>query len=247
MPQFPEFHPRPGTDEQITRIRSVALSVFQASSAIFYWIDDGRSMVVADTTGPGCRYIGRYLRDMQAFDPLNIERLVSSRKRVATMSYDRSLAPRSAFERYSSYLTESDIADVLDFVFWHDDEPIAGLGILKHRDDPPISGETLRVAQSMQPYIEYHIGGHPRQRAGRRHRQMRLVHGLTTREIEIAELIRDGLANRHIAEALDIGLGTVKTHLLHIFQKMDVSSRTMLSIRLADIDAAAAETTATLA
>lgn len=242
MLQLPEFHVRPGTDEQITQIRNVALSVFQASSAVFYWIDEDRSMVVADATGPCCRYIGRYVRDMQAFDPLNIDRLVSSRKRVATMSHDRSLAPRSAFERYSSYLAESEIVDVLDFVFWQDNQPIAGLGILKRRDDPLISGETLRVAQSMQPYIEYHIGSHPRPRDRRRQRMLQLVYGLTAREIKIAELIRDGLANRHIAETLNIGLGTVKTHLLHIFQKMDVSNRTMLSIRLADNDAESAIT-----
>ncbi|MBS7541400.1 response regulator transcription factor [Ancylobacter lacus] len=211
----------------------MALSVFQAGSAVFYWIDDDRSMVVADTTGPCCRYIGRYLHDMQAFDPLNIDRLVSSGKRVATMSHDRSLAPRSAFERYSRYLSDSEIADVLDFVFWQDDEPIAGLGILKHRSDPLICGETLRVAQSMQPYIEYQLGRHPRPRDRRRQRELQRVYGLTGREIEIAELIRDGLANRDIAETLNIGLGTVKTHLLHIFQKMEVSNRTMLSARLA--------------
>ncbi len=233
MLQHPALRPAPALDEQIAQIRNVALSVFQAGSAVFYWIDDDRSMQVADTTGPCCRYIGRYLRDMQAFDPLNIDRLVASRKRVATMSQDRSLAPRSAFERYSRYLSDSEIADVLDFVFWQDDEPIAGLGILKQCSDPLISGETLRVAQSMQPYIEYQLGGHPRPRDRRRQRLLQRVYGLTAREIEIADLIRDGLANRDIAETLNIGLGTVKTHLLHIFQKMDVSNRTMLSTRLA--------------
>jgi DNA-binding CsgD family transcriptional regulator len=179
---------------------------------------------------------------MKAFDPLNIERLVSSRKRIATMGNDRHLAPRSEFERYSAYLSESEISDVLDFVFWREDMAFAGLGILKSRADPPISGETLRIASSIQPYIEFNLGDHPRPREHRRHQQLRSVYGLTRREIEIADLISGGLTNQHIAEALSIGLGTVKTHLLRVFQKLDVSNRTMLSARLAGIESEAHET-----
>lgn len=221
--------------EQIAQIRSVALTTFQARSAILYWIDDTQAMVVADAVGPCCRHIDHYIRDMMAFDPLNIERLASSAKRVATMSHDRHLAPSSEFERYSSYLRDSEITDVLDFMFWHDGEPFAGLGVLKSHDDPPITGETLRIAASIQPYLEFNLGEHPRRREHRRRRQLRDGYGLTAREIEITELLGNGLTNQDIAEALTIGLGTVKTHLLHIFQKLDVSNRTMLSARLANL------------
>lgn len=228
--------PSRATDEQIARIRDVAMRTFQASSTVVYWIDDRRHMVVADVVGPGMRYIDRYIRDMKPFDPLNIERLVASGKRIATISQDRHLAPACDFEHYRGYLRDSDVTDVLDFVFWCDDEPFAGLGILKSPDDPSISEETLRIATSLQPYLEFNLGNHPRHRLWRRHRQMRLIYGLTDREIEVAELIGNGSTNQDIADALEIGLGTVKTHLLRIFRKMDVSNRTRLSARLAGID-----------
>lgn len=239
MPQASHCIPAREMDEQIAHIRSFALSTFQASSAVFYWIDDMETMVVADTVGPCCRHIDRYVRDMKAFDPLNIERLVSSRKRIATMGNDRYLAPRSEFERYSSYLSESEISDVLDFVFWREDIAFAGLGILKSHSDPPISGETLRIASSIQPYIEFNLADHPRPREQRRRQQLCSAYGLTPREIEIAELISGGLTNHDIADALGIGLGTVKTHLLRVFQKLDVSNRTMLSARLAGLESEA--------
>lgn len=52
------------------------------------------------------------------------------------------------------------------------------------------------------------------------------VPSLTPRELEILELVSQGLSNPAIAERLFIGESTVKTHLLHIFEKLEVSDRT---------------------
>jgi len=48
---------------------------------------------------------------------------------------------------------------------------------------------------------------------------------LTTRELEILEMISQGLTNQQIASHLVIGLGTVKNHVHNILHKMDVSTR----------------------
>lgn len=50
----------------------------------------------------------------------------------------------------------------------------------------------------------------------------------TRREEDIVVLIRDGKSNKEIARDLSIGLPTVKTHLIHIFQKTGVNNRTAL-------------------
>jgi DNA-binding CsgD family transcriptional regulator len=235
MIHCPGCAPARAADEQIAHIRNVALCAFQASSAVLYWIEDRRHMIVADVVGPSCRQMDRYIRDMKPFDPLNIERLVESGKRIATISSDRDLAPHDQFEHYSCYLRETGVSDVLDFIFWRGDEPFAGLGILKAPHDPSITDETLRIARSLQPYLEFNLGNHPRYAEYRRQQQLHSLYGLTKREIEIAELISDGLTNGDIAEILEIGLGTVKTHLLHVFQKIGVSNRTMLSTRLGSL------------
>ncbi len=55
-----------------------------------------------------------------------------------------------------------------------------------------------------------------------------LVEPLSEREQEILELIAAGLSNAQIAARLYIGIGTVKTHVNHLFGKLGVSSRTQL-------------------
>ena len=48
---------------------------------------------------------------------------------------------------------------------------------------------------------------------------------LTTRELEVLALLKQGLTNKEIAEALVISDNTVKRHLKAIFVKLDVNTR----------------------
>ena len=49
---------------------------------------------------------------------------------------------------------------------------------------------------------------------------------LTLRELEVVRLVARGASNREIARDLRLSEATVKTHLLHIFEKLGVSDRT---------------------
>jgi DNA-binding NarL/FixJ family response regulator len=49
---------------------------------------------------------------------------------------------------------------------------------------------------------------------------------LTSRELEIANLVERGLSNKQIAERLCIELPTVKNHMHHILDKLGVRRRT---------------------
>jgi DNA-binding NarL/FixJ family response regulator len=51
---------------------------------------------------------------------------------------------------------------------------------------------------------------------------------LTTRERQIAALLKNGLSTKEIASQLDISPYTVSTHVKHIYRKLDVSSRPQL-------------------
>ena len=52
---------------------------------------------------------------------------------------------------------------------------------------------------------------------------------LTTREGEVLELLQDGRTNSEIAEALSIGVETVRTHARSIYRKLGVPSRRELA------------------
>jgi len=54
---------------------------------------------------------------------------------------------------------------------------------------------------------------------------------LTAREAEILVLLATGLTNPQIAEHLVIGVGTVKTHTLSIYRKLDVANRAQAIVR----------------
>jgi LuxR family maltose regulon positive regulatory protein len=48
---------------------------------------------------------------------------------------------------------------------------------------------------------------------------------LSEREFEILRLLADDIPNQHIAEKLSVSLGTVKTHVHHIIDKLEVKDR----------------------
>lgn len=53
-------------------------------------------------------------------------------------------------------------------------------------------------------------------------------HHLTAREVEIGALVAEGLSRADIADRLTVSQETVKTHAKHLYQKLDVHSRTEL-------------------
>ena len=49
---------------------------------------------------------------------------------------------------------------------------------------------------------------------------------LSAREVEVLQLIAKGNSNKEVGKALHISTATVKTHLIHIYNKLGVSDRT---------------------
>lgn len=58
---------------------------------------------------------------------------------------------------------------------------------------------------------------------------------LTAREHEVLRWVADGLSNPEIAARLRIGESTVKTHLLHAFEKLEVRDRTRAVTRAMEL------------
>jgi DNA-binding NarL/FixJ family response regulator len=61
------------------------------------------------------------------------------------------------------------------------------------------------------------------------------VPSLSPRETEVLKLVAAGKSNPEIASALFLGEATVKTHLLHVFEKLDVSDRTRAVTRAMEL------------
>jgi DNA-binding CsgD family transcriptional regulator len=63
---------------------------------------------------------------------------------------------------------------------------------------------------------------------------------LTPTELQVVKLVSEGLTNPQVAERMFISRATVKVHLGHVFQKLDVHSRSELAAQSARREAAAA-------
>jgi LuxR family maltose regulon positive regulatory protein len=62
-----------------------------------------------------------------------------------------------------------------------------------------------------------------------------LVEAMSERELEILRLMAKGLSNRQIAERLVITVGTAKSHVHHILEKMGTESRTQAAAKAREL------------
>jgi LuxR family maltose regulon positive regulatory protein len=62
-----------------------------------------------------------------------------------------------------------------------------------------------------------------------------LIEPLTERELEVLRLIVAGLSNPEIAEELFIAVSTVKSHVNHIYGKLDVKNRTQAVVKTQEL------------
>jgi DNA-binding NarL/FixJ family response regulator len=60
--------------------------------------------------------------------------------------------------------------------------------------------------------------------------------GISAREMEILRLVAAGQSNKVIARTLSISPNTVKTHVSHVFEKLEVASRTQAVERARSLD-----------
>jgi len=121
---------------------------------------------------------------------------------------------------------------------------VGARGILKKTLPTTALTECIRTVAGggvwLDPTAPVDPSGSEARRAGAR---------LTGREKEIVGLVARGLKNRQIAEMLTITPGTVKVHLMHIFEKTGVKDRFELAVEArrllgADVTPASAEAVA---
>jgi DNA-binding NarL/FixJ family response regulator len=111
----------------------------------------------------------------------------------------------------TTYDTEADIIIAIE----------AGASGYLLKDAPPDELVTaVRAAAAGQSALAPAIAG----RLVERMRTPRTA--LSSREIEVLGLVADGLSNQQIAETLFVSQATVKSHLVHVFAKLDTDSRT---------------------
>jgi predicted ATPase/DNA-binding CsgD family transcriptional regulator len=116
----------------------------------------------------------------------------------------------------------------LALVRWPPDAP--AFDELEERLAGRLGGEAFEAARAggAAMTLDQAIGWVRRAR-GTRKRPAGGWESLTPTERQVVELVAQGLTNPQVAERIFISRATVKTHLAHVFQKLDVSSRAELT------------------
>ena len=93
-------------------------------------------------------------------------------------------------------------------------------GYLLKDADPSELASAIRTAGSGDPVLATGIA----QRLVRR--TLRPATALSARELEVLRLVAEGLSNEAIGRRMFLSQATVKSHLVHVFSKLGVESRT---------------------
>jgi two-component system, NarL family, nitrate/nitrite response regulator NarL len=102
-------------------------------------------------------------------------------------------------------------------------------GVVLKEMAPRLLVECVRKVHAGEKWLEKQSVARAMDRMLRRESEVeRLSRLLTPRELEIVRLVNEGLRNREIAERVSITEGTVKIHLHHIYEKLDVTGRAQL-------------------
>lgn len=150
---------------------------------------------------------------------VNIDELVDEAQLLASDYYQLFMAPMG--HRH-----------VTDMFFRRDGDIVAIMTLLRSAASGRFTAEELELLRSLQPFLEYALNTTYMPARHRQRDSIQARYHLTARELDVVERVVSGASNKHIARDLSLSLATVKTHLQHIFHKMEVSSRTALSARV---------------
>lgn len=205
----------------------------EASRLVYYSVDADQNLYDFICARVPADLIRTYVREMHAVDPLHVRRIHSPEERVVRMDEASRREPAHEVMEYTSFLRRFDVVDQIDLIFRHENEIRAGLTVMWTGRDRRPTAPLFRLAEELHRYIEFNLADHiAPARDDRAARAMRVFH-LTKREADVARLLCCGRTNADIAACLGIGLATVKTHLIHIFEKTGVENRSGLVARLA--------------
>ena len=63
-----------------------------------------------------------------------------------------------------------------------------------------------------------------------------LKNPLSERELDVLSKVADGKTNKEIADELFVSVNTIKTHILNIYEKLDVQNRTQATVKAGSLD-----------
>jgi ATP/maltotriose-dependent transcriptional regulator MalT len=206
------------SDQATTQAIHFARGILEGSATAFYEVDshlNQNRFVLSGGVPAG--FHDQYLAGMNRLDPLHPR--AAAKQSFARLSVAIDQCGTAEAATYRTFAGQCGIADMIEFFFRRNDRIVAGMCVLWGQGCKIPDG-TMNIAEKIHDYLEFNLTSRLSSASDEPAR-----YGLTARELEVVELLCCGRTNREISECLNIGLATVKTHLIHIFEKLGVETR----------------------
>ena len=213
--------PQPSYVDIASRCMAALSQVLPVSASVFYRIDS--KLQPSDYILQHMRqdmhqtYLGQY----QQLDPLHPARCYRGQ---GVVPIENSQPGQMDISHYRQrFLSPYQMVDVVEVFVGQQGQPRFGMSLLRDTALGVFGTHELQLLERLQGFLEISTQAIADQAA---------VQGdycLTGREQHIARLVSQGASNKEIARQLGIGLPTVKTHLAHVFEKLNVKNRTELA------------------
>jgi DNA-binding CsgD family transcriptional regulator len=191
------------------------------------WNSATRAYENAMCAGRGPELACAYVEEFQRCDPISP---ILRKRRGPTSIYSASSRNELRRTRYfNDFLRVYQTTDGLDLHLYDGDINVGDLRFWRADGRSPIGSREVGLLRLLESVLLSALRGLRNQHAASpAYGGLQLTH----REIQIASCVVNGLTDRAIAAALGISCWTVRTHLEHIFRKLEVNNRAALVARL---------------
>lgn len=210
---------------------SFVCQVLGAEWGCFYRLDEhGQPYAFQPHRAPWALRVAYLEHNVEQFDPMHPARLIEENFRFISMFDPRLPSPAAIRRQYWDFLSAFGSRDAAEMIFRVGGRAVAGMSLI-WVGKPGFTSDRER-GETVQSYVEFNLAAKYRAPDLDRTRGASPRQDLTNRERQIVRLVCEGSTNAQIADSLNIGIATVKTHLIHVFHKFGVATRTALVCRV---------------
>ncbi|MEL7897117.1 helix-turn-helix transcriptional regulator [Vreelandella neptunia] len=174
-----------------------------------------------------------YQNHGQYMDPFAVPKVQASSLRIGLLSHHFNDSHESI--EYAQFMSDHGFSDTIEILLRNNNHLFGGVSILlKEGFDNKYTKESLyKKAEIAHPYLEFMLSNLMTQSPKERVKRWIESHDeLTKREACVTQLIAEGYCNKKISQKLSVSLATVKTHLVHIYEKTGVHNRAELIAKI---------------
>jgi DNA-binding CsgD family transcriptional regulator len=178
------------------------------------------------------RALDRYYQRYHLLDPFAPRRFAASHLAVIDLSDIGKVHATEVSLYVAEFLASLGMNGQTTLLLRAQGQIVAGIDLLRTAEDPPPIARQLAFLRSSHAFLERAYvcaAGLPSAPPATEDAP---AAQLTRRELDVARLVANGARNSEVGRALAISEATVKTHLVRVYEKLNLRTRTQLAVLL---------------